>query len=127
MFSKFTAMESASKLSALAPPFGVGDAIKSWFGLFNLFLEANQIVIVDYLHASAFSDIAKSQGLFRHQLELITSSGSTIISSDRVLNNLPFESVGLAGVKLFHLPRQRQNKNVDVHIIVNVLHGVTLR
>jgi len=40
-------MESTSKLSALAQPFGVGDAIKSWFGLFNLFLEANQIVIAE--------------------------------------------------------------------------------
>jgi len=38
-------MESASKLSALAQPFGVGDALKFWFGLFNFFLEANQIVI----------------------------------------------------------------------------------
>jgi len=40
-------MESASKLSALALPFGVEDAIKSWFGLFNYFLEANQIVIAE--------------------------------------------------------------------------------
>ena len=38
-------MESASKLSALTQPFGFGDAINSWFGLFNLFLGANQIVI----------------------------------------------------------------------------------
>ena len=38
-------MESALKQSALAQPFGVGDAIKSSFGLFNLFLEANQIVL----------------------------------------------------------------------------------
>ena len=59
-------MESASKLSALAEPFGVGDAIKSWFGLFNLFLEANQIVIAENLHVSAFSDIATSRELFRH-------------------------------------------------------------
>jgi len=40
-------MESASKLSALAQSFGVGDAIESWLGLFNLFFEANQIVIAD--------------------------------------------------------------------------------
>jgi len=45
-------MESASKQRALAQPFDVGDAIKSWFGLF-LFLEANQIVIAENLHASA--------------------------------------------------------------------------
>jgi len=51
-------MESASKLSALAQLFGVGAAIKSWFRLFNFFLEANQIVIAKNLHASAFSDIA---------------------------------------------------------------------
>ena len=54
-------MESASKLSAVAQPFGVGDAIKSWFGLFNLFLEANQIVIAENLHALTFSDIATSR------------------------------------------------------------------
>ena len=52
-------MESTSKLSALAQPFVVGDAIESWFGLFNLFLEANQIVIAENLHASLFSDIAR--------------------------------------------------------------------
>jgi hypothetical protein len=40
-------MEPASKLSALAQPFGVGKALKSWFGLFNLFLEANQIVLAE--------------------------------------------------------------------------------
>ena len=28
-------MELASKLSALAQPFGVRDALKSWFGLFD--------------------------------------------------------------------------------------------
>ena len=54
-------MESASKLSALFQLFGVGDTIKSWFGLFNLFFEANQIVNADNLHASAFSKIAKSR------------------------------------------------------------------
>jgi len=65
-------MESASKLSALSQPFGIGDAIKSWFGLFNFFLEANQIVIAENLHASAFSDIAASRELLRRQLPLIT-------------------------------------------------------
>ena len=54
-------MELASKLSAFAQPFRVGEAIKSWFGLFNLFLEANQIVLVDNLDASTFSEIATSQ------------------------------------------------------------------
>ena len=73
---------SASKLSALAQPFGVGDPLKSWFGLFNLFLEANQIVIADNLHASAFSDIATSRDLLRRQLQIITSSRSTILSPD---------------------------------------------
>ena len=56
-------MESALKLSALAQPFGVGDAIKSWFRLFNLFLEANQIVIEVNLHAPIVSDITTSQEL----------------------------------------------------------------
>jgi len=40
-------MESASKLSALAQSFGVGDAIKSWLGLFTSLFEANQIVIAE--------------------------------------------------------------------------------
>jgi hypothetical protein len=53
-------MESASKVSAFYQPFGVGDALKSWFGWFSLFLEANQIVIAENLHASTFSDIAIS-------------------------------------------------------------------
>ena len=44
-------MKPASKLSALAQQFSVGDAIKSWFGLFNLFLEANQIVNAENLQA----------------------------------------------------------------------------
>jgi len=34
-------MELASKLSAFSQPFGVGDTLKTWFGLFNLLLEAN--------------------------------------------------------------------------------------
>jgi len=54
-------MKSASKLSDWAQPFGVGDALKLWFGLFNLFLEANQIVIAENLHAFTFSDIATSR------------------------------------------------------------------
>jgi len=58
-------MESASTLLALAQPFGVRDAIKFWFGLFTLFLEANQIVIAENLHASAFSDIATSRELLK--------------------------------------------------------------
>ena len=53
-------MESASKLSALAQSFGVGDAIKLWFGLFSLFLGAKQIVIAENLLALTFSDIATS-------------------------------------------------------------------
>jgi len=104
-------MDSASKVSALAQPFGVGDAIKSWFGLFNLFLEANQIVIADNLHALNFSDIATSRELRIRQLQIITSSRSNILL--------------LVLLKLFHLPSQRQNKNVDVHIVVNILHVST--
>ena len=57
-------MESASKLSALAQPFGAGDAVKSWFGLFTLFLKANKIIIAENLHVSASSDIT-SQELLR--------------------------------------------------------------
>jgi len=54
--------------SALAQPFVVGNAIKSWFGLFNLFLKANQIIIAENLHASTFS----------YQLQIIPYSHSTI-------------------------------------------------
>ena len=65
-------MESASKLSASAQPFGVGDAIKSWFGLFDLFLEANQIIVADNLHAVTFSNIATSRReLLRCHIRLI--------------------------------------------------------
>ena len=74
-------MESASKLSALAQPFVVGDALKSRFGLFNLFLEANQIKIVENLHASTFSDTTTLRELLRRQLQLITSSRSTLLAS----------------------------------------------
>jgi len=102
-------MESASKLSALAQPFGVRDAIKSWFGLFNLFLKANQIVIAENLHASAFSGIAKSRELLRHQLQVITSSRSTILSSGKEVNNLPFESAGLAGARRADNKQERRH------------------
>ena len=61
-------METALKLSALAQPFGVGDSVKSSFGLFNLFLEANQNVFAENLHSSDFSDIAASQVLLKRQL-----------------------------------------------------------
>jgi len=90
-------MESALKLSAFAQrQFGVGDAIKSWYGLFNLFLEAYEIVIAENLHASAFSEIAKSRTLLRRQLQVITSSRSSIFSNGRELHSLPFESVDIA-------------------------------
>jgi len=91
-------MESVLKLSAVAQqPFGVGDAIKSWFGLFNLFLETDQIVIADNLHASVFSDIATSQELLKHQLQIITFSHFlTILGSGKDVKYLPFESAGVA-------------------------------
>ena len=69
-------MESALKLSASAQTFGARVAIKWWIGFFTLFSEANQIVIVDNLHASAFSDIATSRELLRYQLQLIISPRS---------------------------------------------------
>jgi len=91
-------MESASKLSALAQLFGLGDAIKSWFELFNLFLEANQIVIAENLHASTFSGIATSRELLKRQLQLITSSRSIILASGTEIDSLPL-AVGLAGAR----------------------------
>ena len=97
-------MESALKLSAFAQPFGVGDAIKSWFGLFNMFLEANQIVIADNLHALTFSDIATSRELLRCQLQQITSSRSTILASGTL--------------EVIPTPKSATN----VQIVVNVLH-----
>ena len=83
----------------MAQSFGVGGAIKSWFGLFTLFLEASQIAIEEHLHASAFSDIATSRELLRRQLQRIASSRSSILSSDRKLNNLPFEFAGVAAAR----------------------------
>ena len=87
-------MVSALKLSALAQPFGVRGTIKSLFGLFNLFFEANPIVIADNLNWK----ISKSRKLLRHQLQLLTSSQSSIVSSGREVNNLPF-AAGLAGAR----------------------------
>jgi len=93
-------MESTSKLSALALPFGVDYAIKSWFGLLNLFLEeANHIVIAEYIFSSAFCNIAKSRELLSRQFLVITSLRSSILYTGRKLNNLPFESAGLADVR----------------------------
>ena len=78
-------MEPASKLSALAQPFGVGVAIKFWSRLFNSFLEANQI---GFVHALAFSDIDTSRELLRRQLQLTTSSRSATLASDREVNKI---------------------------------------
>jgi hypothetical protein len=78
--------------------FCYGDAIKSWFGLFNLFLEANQIVIAENLRASTFSEIATSRNLLKHQLQLIISSRSTASVSGREMNNLS-SAAGLAGAR----------------------------
>ena len=83
---------------ASAQPFDVGDAIKSWFGLFNLFLEANQIVIAEKLHVLTFSDTATSRDLLKRQHQLITSSRSTILVSGTEMNNLPL-AAGLAGAR----------------------------
>ena len=91
-------MESASKLSTLAQRFGVGDALKSWFALFNLLLEAKQIVVAENLHALTFSDFATFRELLKRQLQLITSSSSTTLASDREVNNLPL-AAGLAGAR----------------------------
>ena len=90
------------QLSALAQPFGVGDAIRSWFGLFNLFLEANQTIAADNLHALTFSYIATSQELLRRHLQLITSLRSTILASGREVNKLPL-ATGLAGARRMDL------------------------
>ena len=95
IFSICTFMESASKLSALAQPFGVGDVLKSWFGLFNFFLETSQIVIAKNLHALTFSDIATFRDLFQRQLHLITSLRSTILAPGTEMNNLSL-AAGLA-------------------------------
>jgi hypothetical protein len=48
-------MESASQLLAFSYPF------KSWFGLFNIFFEAYQIIAAENLYALTFSDIATSR------------------------------------------------------------------
>jgi len=46
-----------------------------------------------------FSDIATSRELRKRRLKLITSSRTSNLYSGRKLNNLTFESVGLAGVR----------------------------
>ena len=102
-------MDSASKLSTLVQPFGVGEALKSWFGLFNLFLEASQIVIVEDLHAFNASDSATSRGLLKRQLQLITSSRSTILASGTEMNNLPV-AAGLACARRVERTRAYQRK-----------------
>jgi len=67
--------------------------------LLNFLFEAKQIVIAEKVHVFAFSDIATSRKLLCHQLQLITSSRSSILSPVRELNNLLFESVDLAGAR----------------------------
>ena len=62
------------------------------------FFEANQIVTAENLHASALSDIATSRELLQRQLQLIRSSRSTMLASDREVNNLPLVA-GLAGAR----------------------------
>jgi phage FluMu protein gp41 len=108
------------KLSALAQLFGVENAIKSCFGLFNLFLEANQIVIAEDLHTLTFSDIATSRELLRRQVQIITSLRSNILSSDKNRRATQVRE-GLTLLNLYHLRLQQQNKTIDVHIIVNFL------
>jgi len=56
--------------------------------LFTLFLEANQIVIADNLHASAFSDTATLRELLGRRLQIITSSRFSI-SSSGTLEDIP--------------------------------------
>jgi len=60
-------------------------------------LKANQIILADNLHALAFFLIAIMRTLLRHRRQVITSSRSNILFSDREVNNLPFESAGLPG------------------------------
>ena len=66
--------------------------------MFNLFLEANQIIVAENLHALTLSDMATSRELLQRQLQLITSLRSTTFASDRELNNLPL-AAGLAGAR----------------------------
>jgi len=79
-----------------------------------------------------FFDIAKSRELVRHQLQVITFLFSSILSSDREMNNLPFELAGpararrVALLKLFNLLYHKQNKNLDVHIVENDMHVLNL-
>ena len=63
-----------------------------------MFFEANQIIVADNLHALTFSNIATSRELLRRQLQLITSSRSTIFVSGTEVNNLPL-AAGLAGAR----------------------------
>ena len=66
--------------------------------MFDLFFEANQIVIAKNLNVSALSYIATFQELLRRQLKLITSSPPIILASGREMNNLPV-AAGLTGAR----------------------------
>jgi len=99
------------------------DAIKSWFGLFNSFLGANQIVIAENIHASAFSEITKSRELFRRQVQVVTSSRLSILFTGRELQVREKWTL----LKLSRLIYQLHNKNTNVHVVANVMHiGISL-
>ena len=104
-----------------------GSTIRCWrcyeiqFWIVKLFLEANHIVMVENLHASASSDIATSREL----LQLITSSCSSI---------LRLESAGLAGARRVDpleviksptsLTKQERRRAIRRKRSVNILHVV---
>ena len=84
-------MESASKLSALAQPFDVGDALKSWFGWFNLFLEANQIVIAENLHASVLPLILlhpENNNVYLQHVTVLENNEISCISIYKIISNI---------------------------------------
>ena len=58
-----------------------------------------KLLLQKNLHALAFSEIVKSRERLGHQLQVVTSSRSSILFTARELHNLPFESSGLAGAR----------------------------
>ena len=106
-------MESASKLSALAQPFSALEMLKNP-GLDCLIYFCKLIRL--FLRKA-----------YMPQLFLILRHRKNYLDVNFRLLHLRVQQLcHLVLMKLFHLPSQRQNKNVDVHIVVNDLPVVLL-
>ena len=102
--------------------------MKFLFGLFNLFLEANQIGIAENLYAKLFLILLHHESYLDVNFSLLHPRVHQFRSSDRDLNYLPFEKASLAGARwgdlleIIQFSISLRNKSVDVYIVVNVPH-----